>query len=263
MEISLDPKEIINEALDHGRRSFYWLLSGGKDSMSVTHFVAENYPEYFKGVLYVDTTIALDETKEFIKDECQRLGWKLHTRLPPRQTFEEWVKQYGFPSMRIHTIIMRRLKYEAMRKFALERLDEYPCMISGVRRKESIRRMGNVKEPFNHDGNLYFVAPFIDKSTVEVYNYLSDHGLKKSPAYTELHISGDCLCGSFAGREEIMLLKAFYPKIYEKIKRIEEAIKDDPNIKPEFKTWGNHHGAIDIENQTTLDALICGECAVY
>jgi phosphoadenosine phosphosulfate reductase len=233
--------------------------------MSVTHYVATNYPKQFKGVLMCDTTIGLDETQQFVKDECKRHGWRLWIRRPPRQTFEEWVLKYGFPSQRIHTQIMRIIKYEAMRKFLFERYDigEKPCFVGGARRKESLRRMKNMADPISRDGRVWFCNPFIDKSTEWVYAYLTEHKLKKSPSYTNLHISGDCLCGAFAGSSEIMLLRAFYPKIYQKIKSIEERVKVNKDIPDMFKGWGNHNTALDTEYQTTLDALICGECSIY
>jgi len=180
-------------------------------------------------------------------------------------TFEDWVTKYGFPSQRIHTQIMRIIKYEAMRKYIFERYDagEMPCYIGGARRKESVRRMGNMAKPIYHDGRVWFCNPFIDKGTVEVYEYLTEHKLRKSPAYTQLHISGDCLCGSFANKGEILLLKAFYPDVYNKIKSIEEKIKENKDIPSLFKGWGNHNTAMDSEFQETLDSNICGECAVY
>ena len=207
-----------------------------------------------------------------------------------------------------HGMVMRYIKYDAMRTFALERLDESPCMVSGVRRKESKRRM-SFDEPINHDGNLWFVCPFLEKSTEEVYTYLSEHNLRKSPAYTNLHISGDCLCGAFSrDPSEILMLKGFYPDMYNKIRHLEldvklsverletelrmmerkdatlkdvderkkrkQRVKRDPNMSEyekkmeqlsrlrRFSKWGNNAGATAVENQTTLDLLICGECSI-
>jgi len=305
----MTPQEIVDSAInDYGRKSFYGLLSGGKDSMSVTHYIAENYSDLFKGVVFCDTTIGLAETKEFVQDECQRLGWDLHIRTPKIKNYRDWVMQGGFPQAGSHSMIMRYIKYDAMRSFALERLDEHPCMVSGVRQNESVRRM-SYNDPVNHDGNLWFVCPFLYKSTEEVYVYLSEHNLKKSPAYQSLHISGDCLCGAFSrDPSEILMLRAAYPEMYEKIKHLEldvklesekleveirmmerkgeklkdsdhrkkrvQRVKRDPNI-PEiekklerlsrlrkYSTWGNNAGALEVENQTTLDILICGECSV-
>ena len=51
------PKEettesIIDELINtHNRTNFYSLFSGGKDSMSTTHILAEKYPENFSEML--------------------------------------------------------------------------------------------------------------------------------------------------------------------------------------------------------------------
>jgi len=260
----MTPQEIVDSAInDYGRKTFYGLLSGGKDSMSVCHYVADNFPDLFKGVLFCDTTIGLQETQDFVKDECQRLGWKLYIRKPPRMSFPEWVKKFGFPKVTGHSMIMRIIKYAAMKKFAYEKADlgEDPCFVGGARRKESIRRMGNMAEPIYHDGRVWFCNPFIDMGTIEVYEYLTEHHLKKSPAYTNLHISGDCLCGSFASNFEAGMIRAFYPEIHEQLLELEEYLKDK-NIKSDYKKWGKGGGVTQALDQTTLDILICGECSV-
>jgi len=247
---------------DYGRQEFYGLFSGGKDSVTACHWFANNYPELFKGILFIDTTVGLKETKEFVINYCKEQNWPLFIRKPPRMDYETWVKKYGFPTMRIHTIVMRRLKYEAMRGFIREdiRIDKAPCLISGVRKKESQRRMKNVLGSVTKDGRLHFVAPLIDMSTEEVLDYVESNGLAISPVYSTLHLSGDCLCGCYAKKEELGLLKMFYPYMAEKLEKLEREVKESGVIPEEYCNWGNNTGFAS-HKQSIQEAMGCDSCA--
>jgi len=254
---------IIHAVNDYGRKEFYGLFSGGKDSITCCHWFAENYPELFKGILFIDTSIGLKETKDFVVDFCKKQGWELFIRKPPRVDYETWVKKYGFPTMRIHTIVMRRLKYEAMRGFIREdiRIDKAPCLISGVRRKESKRRMKNILTPITKDGRLHFVAPLIDMSTEQVFEYIHKNNLVISPVYNTLHISGDCLCGCYARKEEMALIKMFYPYMAERLQKLEKELKES-GMDKKYCNWGNNVGFDSLDSQQTLtEALGCTDCA--
>ena len=233
-----EPKEIMQDALDSGLTDFYVAFSGGKDSGVVLDIMQKEFPEQFKGVLFCDTGIGTDDTKNFIKEYCEERKYPLHIVSPEdvirkRNTnrgiagesysYEALVLNYGFPKQAFHTVTMRHLKYFPMRKFIYDRiaLGENPCIVGGIRKNESARRKLKWNKYFYNDGKMWFVSPIFFKEDDWVYKYYIENGIKRSPVYDTLHISGDCLCGCFAQKNELELLKGFHPEVYEEIKRLE------------------------------------------
>ena len=259
---TLTPEDVVDIAVnDYGRQDFYGLCSGGKDSVSVCHWFSTNYPELFKGILFIDTTIGIPDTKKFVKELCKEQGWELHIRQPDT-SFREWVMKWGFPTQRAHRYIMGYLKYHPMRKFIKEQSLHHGCLISGVRRMESKRRMKTVKGAIHKEGRLHFCQPFIDKTSPWVFDYLNSHDLHISPVYQTMHFSGDCLCGAYAKRDEINLLKGFYPDTAKKLADLEKELakSKNPDVQ-KYLHWGNNIGFDNLPNQETLEeSLVCTDC---
>ena len=259
---SLTPQDVVDIAVnDFGRQDFYGLCSGGKDSVSVCHWFSTNYPELFKGILFVDTTIGIPDTRKFVEELCKEQGWELHIRKPDT-SFRDWVMEYGFPTQRAHRYIMGYLKYHPMRKFIKEKSLNHGCLIAGVRRTESKRRMKTVKGAIHKEGRLHFCQPFIDKTSPWVFDYLNSNDLHISPVYQTMHFSGDCLCGAYAKREEMHMLKGFYPDVAKKLSDLEKELakSKNPNVQ-KYLHWGNNVGFDNITNQETLEeSLVCTDC---
>jgi len=142
-----------------------------------------------------------------------------------------------------------------------------PCIISGIRKKESVRRKNNKKWNTSIDNDLgnkiIFVKPLYYKSNNWVYQYFIENDIKRSPVYDTLHISGDCLCGCFAKKEELKLLEMFHPEVFQKIKDLQKkfkACKDHPYSK--YSNWGNTHlnSVADVEAQTNIEDFVCSDC---
>ena len=276
---TLTPQDVVDIAVnDYGRQDFYGLCSGGKDSVSVCHWFSTNYPELFKGILFCDTTIGIPDTRKFVEKLCKEQGWELHISTPRigakydkngkciKQgkpfTYREWVMEYGFPTQRAHRYIMGYLKYQPMRNFIKEKSLHHGCLISGVRRKESKRRMKTVKGAVLKEGRLHFCQPFVDKTSPWVFDYLNSHDLHISPVYQTMHYSGDCLCGAYAKPEEINLLKGFYPDMAKKLADLEKELakSKNPNVQ-KYLHWGNNVGFDNLTNQETLEeSLVCTDC---
>ena len=157
------PEAIMDDLVNvHGRKKFYALASGGKDSVSVCHWLAER--EQLEAVVHIQTNVGIKATTDFIKDLCQEKGWKLHVIEPqPSMVYSAFVLQYGFPGPSFHRMIMGILKYKTMRDFALTIDRKNHCLMSGVRKFESVRRMGNYPEPIQTDGSMWFACPFFYK----------------------------------------------------------------------------------------------------
>jgi len=248
------PESIINDLETiHNRTKFYALASGGKDSVSLCHWLSEQ--EKLEAVVHIQTNIGIKQTTDFIKDLCQEKGWKLHVIEPsPKFTYASHVLQYGFPGPGFHRLIMGKLKYKTMRDFALTIDRKNHCLISGVRKFESVRRMGNYPEPIQSDGSLWFGCPFFYKTNEEIYRYIHENGLKITPISDVMGTSGECMCGSFAGKGEKQRIRELDPKLAEYIDWLEQGIqKFGTNHAKRYSKWGGYAKMSDLEEQQQMD----------
>ncbi|MBM3934374.1 MAG: hypothetical protein FJ319_08755 [SAR202 cluster bacterium] len=94
--------------------------------------------------------------------------------------------------------------------------------ITGVRKSESQRRMGHVKE-VTRDGNTVWVAPILNFDHQALLSYRHKHELPTNEVTQILHMSGECLCGAFAKPNELEYIGMFYPTVAKRIKNLEAA----------------------------------------
>lgn len=260
--------EIVQDAIEnHGIEKFYCLISGGKDSVSATHYIAKNYPRYFAGSIFAITGVGSQSTKYFVLDLCKKMNWKLNFTWPKEgERFIDIALQHGFAGPGNHRMWMGYLKYHPWRSFIKERLDENPCLISGVRHNESQSRKKKKQysqKPIDWDDKLCFVKPFFHKNGTEIYKYLANNDLKASPVHDWLRISGDCYCGAFAAKWELMLIKNYDPLAYEHIKWVEKQIQLRGSKKAKkYPTWNSGPSTDEIEEQTLMEDY-CGESCGY
>lgn len=262
----MTPREILEQADQyHGVKQYYALVSGGKDSICAAHVADRIHP--LAGVLFIDTTIGLDSTRQHVVDLCERHGWPLQI-IKGRQSYEEYVLKYGFPKRSGHQMIMLALKWRAMFDWWREQPNNQEiAFISGSRRKESARRMRNA-EPITVDKTtnsrrrrgMTFVAPIYEFSTEDTWTYLKAHDLEVSPAYKTLHMSGDCLCGAYSQRGEAELLAIFHPEIADQIRALERLRADRCAGCPR-NTWGNQSSMEGATAQETIESFICSGCS--
>lgn len=233
----LTPDEIIQEALDDGAKSFYCLLSGGKDSMVSSHFIKENYPNQYKGDIYTVTGIGIKDSRHFVTDYCNKNNRNLIYTWAPTN-FTKLVEENGFFGPDVHNVVMFNLKFITWRNFEKEHRDEKLIFIGGVRRKESKRRSTrkSYKTHVMIDGHTKFYNPFYHYTGNDIWKYHATHELDSDPVHDVLNISGDCLCGCFAEKWELSLIRKFYPEFYSSIKWLEQRIeKIRMDLKRELK----------------------------
>ena len=270
----LEPKEILDQAInDEGIDSFYVGYSGGKDSGIALDYTAKYFPDNFKGVIFADTGIGTQATIDFVKKYCKERNYPLNIVKPENVirkktsvpfSYKNLVMRYGFPSPSGHTMVMQQLKLFPIRQFIHQRIKagEKPCIITGIRKKESARRSRTSFTPIDRDGKMIYVKPLFYKTNEWVYRYFVENNVKRSPVYETLHISGDCLCGCFAKKGEAKLIQMFHPEVYDKILKLEaefKKIKDHPYKA--FATWGNSRNMMeDTKSQTTIESYLCSDC---
>lgn len=261
----LSSKGIIDEAWNiHNKGERYYVAcSGGKDSISLAHWVEANYPEKFKGIFFVNTRIGAKKTWRWLNEYRKDMGWDITVLSNKTDVYRERALKFGFPSYGNHSIIMRYLKYIPMYDFAIKLANQSKnvLMMYGTRKFESARRMGNVPPILSH-GRMWSCSPFYTKTNDEVYKYLAEHDLKISPTYEMFGKSGDCFCGSYTSREEMDLLKKYEPELAEYFLQLERDIAEyGTDRAKKYGKWANMLKGTTSDNvmkESGVDKMICG-----
>jgi len=206
---------------EHRPVAIYALFSGGDGSLSATHFSMENGAQK---VFHVRTGIGVEERKgldveEYVRETCNTHGWPLIVKTPPDVSYEEMVLKWGFPGPGAHLYPYSWLKERAIAELVRESKHKWRdrvALCTGVRNSDSARRMGYVTEVIRIKARVW-VAPLFSQSVLEVYDYIRDHGLERSPIAKLFGMSGECLCGAFAKPGELAKIKLHFPKLGTKI----------------------------------------------
>lgn len=238
LEEKLDQaKEILQRAIDiHKPSAVIGLFSGGHDSYTVTHFAIESY--YVNVVCHIDTGIGIPETQQFVIDRCKAHDWPLkiyraveNTNAkgePDPQVYEDLVLKWGFPGAHGHGMMYFRLKDRAIQRILRDygaTKDAPVMLISGCRKEESTRRMGNTDE-IQVRGKTVWVAPFTWMTGSDCAEYMRIHELPKNQVKEVLCMSGECLCGAFAKPNELKEIEFWYPDVAKRIKDLEVRVRE-------------------------------------
>lgn len=231
------PITIIREALrEYKPVQVALLFSGGHDSLVSTHLSASilhemNIPFV---VYHGDTTIGIPETQDYVRLVCDQMQWPLVIRKPPKAEdhYENIVRNHGFPgpTKTAHQLMYRRLKERALRHWVTHEVKSSPnarenvLLLTGVRKTESLIRMGYTNTTTKDDSRVWS-NPIFYFTKERCENYIAVHNLPRNPVKDTICISGECLCGAFAGKEELAEIKTHYPHVYELIQQLSIAAK--------------------------------------
>jgi 3'-phosphoadenosine 5'-phosphosulfate sulfotransferase (PAPS reductase)/FAD synthetase len=211
------PEQIIHRAIgEYAPSHIFALFSGGDDSLTVSHFAATALGDRISGVVHINTGIGLKETRQHVDTVCALFSWRLleYKAKDLGQDYEQIVLEHGFPGPTQHPIIYRRLKERALEALVRDHQGGNVMLISGVRQRESSRRM-RLSEPVHRDkGRRVWCAPFFYRSNEEIQEYrntvLAD--VPVNPAKQYLCMSGECLCGCFAHKGDLSQVEFFFPE---------------------------------------------------
>lgn len=247
------PKEIIKEAQKkYNIKRFVGLFSGGKDSLTMCHYVDKL--GYLDEVLYLKTGIGTQENFEFVLNTCNKYNWKLTVADPkPQFTYERFVAKFGFPHAGIHPSVMAYLKLFQIRQFGKDHKKEGIAFLSGRRKKESNkRRKMKSNLPYSKiETNVIMVSPMLYWNNGQVSTYINNNNLEICPVYETLHMSGDCLCGAFSTFGESDLIKTFHPELAKTIVGLEQKYGGK---------WGNQISMTGATKQNKISQYVCSEC---
>jgi 3'-phosphoadenosine 5'-phosphosulfate sulfotransferase (PAPS reductase)/FAD synthetase len=233
------------------------LLSGGKDSTLAALKMSEE--GRLAGVVFIDTGIGLNETREYVEDLALRFDWNLKI-FKGYTSYDSYVIKHGFPTPAGHSQIMHILKLDAVRKFISwhkKERGEIPLLFSGVRSSESNRRSTWARR-FQFYQGAYWDCPIFHYTTEQVWKLHYEHKIPINSAYGTIGKSGDCLCGAFGNLTEKKIIEKFYPYLSDHINYLEE----HTNSK-KYNSWGNTDKSIcALEGKKHSEHLLCSECSL-
>lgn len=241
MDLSLEV-DIISRAAEYYKLdAVYSLFSGGSDSLCAT-YIASQHP-LFKGVIHIDTGIGIPLVQEYVKSTCDRYGWNLRIYRaldyitakgkPDPQDYEKLVRTMGFPGPAGHQAMYIRLKERPLQQAnrELKKLHTKIGWSTGIRMNESARRFANFKNAAKKGGfdkyqSKIWINPILFWDKDIKLKLIADKNLPVNPVYQYLCKSGECLCGAFAKKGELLELQVHFPEVYERLNNLYLDVKD-------------------------------------
>ena len=252
--------EIVDRAweLADGRVRAAWcvLYSGGNDSTILAHMMRKRADF----AVHANTTIGIEDTRQFVRDTCQAWGLELIERTAP-QSYRDLVLERGFPGPAMHYKMFQRLKERCLEQVRRELVGnprkERVLFIAGRRRAES-RRRANIPL-WEVDGSVIWASPIAmwTKEDMGVYRAIAARDGDPVPFNSvsdALGMSGECLCGAFAQDGELDRIRLWYPDTAAEIDRLEADVKA-AGIKEPFCRWGHGQG-----KPTEKTGPLCTSC---
>lgn len=221
------------------------------------------FRHYFQGIVHVNTGTAIADTTKHVREAVPAWGMKLH-ELTPKATYLDLVVGniratvgpnigrsvwLGFPGPGTlpHNVMYRRLKDEPLQRLRASLVGRdgtrrKVMYVGGMRWAESDKRFRTAEE-VDVDGGIVWVSPVVHWTDAHMREYRAryrceknhkhqphrmcgDEALPVNSVTDNLHMSGDCACGSFAKPEEKEERRFFYPEHGEEIDWWEEKVRD-------------------------------------
>lgn len=233
------------------------LFSGGNDSTVLCHVMLNRITH----LAHANTTIGIEETRQFVRDTAQIWGKPLLEFTPPRESdhYRNLVLSYGFPGPGHHYKMYQRLKERSLRKVRKQLVTERSkrvIFLAGRRRTESERR--SAVPALEREDSIVWVSPMINWTKLDLNTYrlmCSDVPVNK---VTELiHMSGECLCGSFANANELDEIAEWFPDVVSQIRDLENEIANINEIPEKRKKWG---WGTKYESKASRSGPLCSSC---
>ena len=245
----MKPKEFIKE---YCIKSLVCCFSGGKDSLVMTHYLHSELEgmNVKIHVVFADTGIMLPIAKEFAEDVAREFGWNLTI---VEGNFFDKVQKNGMPRMK-HRWCCWECKIRPISEFT-KTLPPQRCEAVGLRRDESFKR-SKLKNQIYYlkKGWVWKYAPILDWTEQDVFHYIHEHDLPMPPHY-RLGLRETCMCGVYSNKQQMLILRANFPELWQKILDAEAKFKKKGAA---FYFQNKPVYAKDLDKQTILKEKIEG-----
>lgn len=230
------------------------LLSGGNDSVAAFYAVKD----YIDHVVHINTGIGIEQTRIFVRDLCRLHDVNLIEKLPPDGCrYEDLIMEYGFPSANLHYLMYNRLKQRALREvrnqFVKRRKKDIVQYYTGVRYAESTRRK-KTTDDIMKEGSIVWVAPIAHWSNKNMVEFRKKYNIPVNEVSSNLHMSGECLCGAFAKKGELEQIRFFYPETAAYIDSLQEKVR---NANIDRCIWGDNE---KNKKKIKQSGILCMSC---
>lgn len=238
------------------------LFSGGNDSTTLAHL--------FKGradvAIHANTGIGVAQTREFVRRTCGAWQVPLIEKSPPAgSTYRELVLERGFPGPGQHFKMYQRLKERCLRQARAELVanprKERVLFLAGRRRTESARRAAVPAS--GREGSVVWASPLVLWTKPDLNTYrLMQGDVPVNEVSDLIHMSGECLCGSFAEKDELEMVGMWFPEVRAQIEALEAEIADREDI-PEIRRkwgWGAYRADPTALKRRSRSGPLCTSC---
>ncbi|WP_300578295.1 phosphoadenosine phosphosulfate reductase family protein [uncultured Nocardioides sp.] len=237
------------------------LFSGGNDSTVLAHLMRDRASH----AAHANTTVGLEATREFVRQTCRAWDLPLLEFAPPRECdhYENLVLDHGFPGPGHHFKMYQRLKERSLeqvrRQFVQNPYRERVVFLAGRRRTESARRASI--PAVERRGSTVWVSPLVNWTRFDLTTYrLLNADVPVNEVTDLIHMSGECLCGSFAKPGEREELAFWFPAFEAQIQELESRIAEVPGIPDHRRRWGWGATLREPERRRGASGPLCSSC---
>lgn len=239
------------------------LYSGGNDSTTVAHL----FRKQTSTAIHANTGVGIEQTRQFVRDTCAAWDLPLIEKKPDdADSYRTYVLENGFPGPAQHYRMYQRLKERCLRKARREIVGngrrQRVIFLAGRRRSESKRRADIVAA--ERVDSVIWISPMVLWTKLDLMTYrLMAGDVPVNEVSDLIHMSGECLCGSFAEKDELEMIGDYFPENRAEIERLEDEIKDRSDIPEIQRKWGwgaYRHDAEALKRRSKSGAL-CTSCA--
>lgn len=256
--LMIGAEQILTDALSahlDGRRvaGTCVLFSGGNDSTVLAHLFRDRATH----AIHANTTIGIEQTRQFVRDTCQHWGLPLLEEVAP-VSYRELVLERGFPGPGMHWKMYQRLKErglrQARRKLVADNRKERVVFLAGRRRQESERRKDIPLH--ERDGSVIWVSPLAMWTKLDMNTYrLMFKDVPVNEVSDLIHMSGECLCGAFAKPDELEEIRQWFPDTAAEIDSLQAEV-EAAGWKAPYSRWGHGNG------RPSKVGALCSSCEI-
>jgi hypothetical protein len=254
------PEQIVAKALEHKPVATFALFSGGDGSLAATHWAMNNV----RGcqVAHIDTGIGIPAAQAFVRETCAREGWPLtviRAKEDCGQDYDQIVLEHGFPGPASHGKMYIRLKERGIEELVRRNKKKYSrqkvMLLTGICHDDSVRRSGYGDAVITANKAQLWVNHMYWRGATWMHHYVQSADIPRSPVACELGMSGECLCGAFAGKGELALVRLVAPEIAERIERLQVKVREAGHA------WGwEDKPPKERADKRTIDMFMCRGC---